>query len=310
MVTRRRSPRPLRKGDCIGIFAPAGQIQDTDSLEKGLAILHDMGFQVKFPRNLWPGKGYLADSDTNRAKEFHTMWADESVDALLALRGGFGCLRLLPLLDLELLKKKNKPLLGFSDLTLLHALLAEQCGLVSFHSPMLTNLAACTPETLAQFHASLSGKWEGLRSISSVEILRGGDTVQGPLKGGNLSSLVSLLGTPYQPNLDGAILFLEDVGEPLYKLDKMLTQLHHCSLLHQPACILLGDFSLRPEMDRLESIRFHEAIWTRILELTSTSQVPVWGNMPFGHRAHNLTLPHGSLTKADSCQGSLTFFPQ
>ena len=308
MENRNRSPRALQKGDCIGIMAPAGQIQDTALFEKGLAVLNDMGFHVKFPRSLWPGNGYLSDSDTNRAKEVHTMLADDSVDALLALRGGFGCLRLLPLLDVELLKRTNKPLLGFSDLTLLHTLLAEQCGLVSFHSPMLLNLASSTPAARAQFHASLSGKWEGLLPMHSVEILRGGDTVHGPLKGGNLSSLVSLLGTPYQPNLEGAVLFLEDIGEPLYKLDRMLTQLHHCSLLHQPSCILLGDFSLSPDMDSLESIRFHEEIWTRVLELTTTSQIPVWGNVPFGHRDHNLTLPHGSLTKADSCQASLTFF--
>ena len=310
MGNKNSSPRALQKGDCIGIVAPAGQIQDTGPLERGVAILNDMGFQVKFPRNFWPGNGYLSDTDTNRANEFHTMWADDNVDALLALRGGFGCLRLLPLLDFDALKRKNKPLLGFSDLTILHTLLAEQFGLVSFHSPMLTNLASSTSAALAQFHASLSGKWEGKLPLQSVEILRGGDRVQGPLKGGNLSSLVSLLGTPYQPNLKGAILFLEDIGEPLYKLDKMLTQLHHCALLHQPSCILLGDFSLNPEMDSLESIRFHEEIWTRVLELTATSQIPVWGNMPFGHRKHNLTLPHGSLTNADSCQASLTFFKQ
>jgi muramoyltetrapeptide carboxypeptidase len=300
-------PTSLKRGDTIGIIAPAGQIRESKALEQGVSILQEMGFEVKLPRNLWPGTGYLADTDRNRAFELHKMWADEDVSALLALRGGFGCLRLLPLLDLEELKKYQKPLIGFSDLTILHTLFYQTCGFVSFHGPVLTSLSSCSPAGLERFHASLVGKWDKPLKLQSVEILRGGDVVTGPLVGGNLSSLVSLLSTPFQPTFTDSILFLEDVGEPLYKLDRMFSQLSQAGLLTTPAAILLGDFSPSREMDSLESIRFHEEIWTRVLELTENVNIPIWGNLPIGHGSANFTLPHGSIANADSCQALLAF---
>jgi len=300
-------PKPLKRGDCIGIIAPAGQIQKTEPLDQGIAILHEMGFKVKLPRNLWPGTGYLADTDSNRAHEFHKMLADEDVSALLALRGGFGCLRLLPLLDLEEIKKHPKPVIGFSDLTILHTLLFQKCGLISFHGPVLTSLSSCTTTGLERFHASLTGKWDKPLQFKSVEILRGGDLVTGPLVGGNLSTITSILSTPLQPDFTDSILFLEDIGEPLYKLDRMFSQLSQSGLLTQASAIFLGDFSPSPEMDSLESIRFHEEIWTRVLELTVNTNMPVWGNFPIGHCSSNFTLPHGSLANADSCQAMLSF---
>ncbi len=300
-------PKPLKRGDTIAIIAPAGQIPDTKGLEQGVSILREMGFEVKLPRNLWPGTGYLADTDSNRALEMHKMLADDDVSALLALRGGFGCLRLLPLLDLKELKKHPKPVIGFSDLTILHTLLFQQCGLISFHGPVLTSLSSCSSAALERFHATLMGKWDKPLPLKSIEILRGGDSVTGPLVGGNLSSIISILSTPFQPDFRECILFLEDVGEPLYKLDKMFTQLFQAGILNEPAAILLGDFSPSQEMDSLESIRFHEEIWTRVLELTENTSIPVWGNLPIGHRSNNIILPHGSIANADSCQASLSF---
>lgn len=307
MLRHKSIPRDLRPGDCIGIIAPAGQIVKTDHLEQGIVILKEMGFEVKIPRQLWPGTGYLADTDRNRALEFHKMWADEEVSALLALRGGFGCLRLLPFLDLKELKKNKKMLIGFSDLTILHTMLQQSLDLISFHGPMLTNLSSCTRESLERFHACLTGNWNKTIHTRSLEILRGGEPVTGRLVGGNLSSLISILSTPLQPDFAGSILFLEDVGEPLYRLDRMFSQLSQCGLLQTPAAILLGDFSPSKEMDSLESIRFHEEIWTRVLELTESTKIPVWGNFPVGHGANNLTLAHGSTTTADSRTASLLF---
>lgn len=300
-------PKPLKKGDCIGIIAPAGQIQETALLEQGLIILKEMGFEVKLPRNLWPGKGYLADTDSNRVTELHKMWLDDEVSALLALRGGYGCLRLLPLLDYKELRQHPKPLIGFSDLTILQNVLHDTCGFISFHGPMLTTLPSCTPESLERFHASLTGKWDKELSSTSIEILRGGDLITGELKGGNLTSLISLFGTPFQPDFTNSILFLEDVGEPLYKLDRMFSQLSQSNILAQPSAIFLGDFAPSREMDTFESIRFHEEIWKRVLELTENTKTIVWGNFPIGHGPHNLTIPHGSLAKADSCQATLSF---
>lgn len=307
MLKHNSIPKPLKRGDCIGIIAPAGQIFETDCLEQGIAILKEMGFEVKIPRQLWPGTGYLADTDGNRALEFHKMWADDEVSALLALRGGFGCLRLLPFLDIDVLKKHQKMLIGFSDLTILHTVLQQSLDLVSFHGPMLTTLSSCTRESLEHFHACLTGNWNKKIHSQSIEVLRGGGPVTGRLIGGNLSSLMSILSTPSQPDFSDTILFLEDVGEPLYRLDRMFSQLSQCKLLQAPAAILLGDFAPSKEMDRLESIRFHEEIWTRVLELTESVNTTVWGNFPVGHGANNLTLAHGCTARADSLKASLLF---
>ncbi len=301
------SPKPLHPGDCIGIIAPAGQIVKTERLEQGIAILKEMKFEVKLPRNLWPGTGYLADTDQNRALEFHQMWADRDVHALLALRGGFGCLRLLPFLDFTELKKHQKPLIGFSDLTILHARIQQTCEAITFHGPMLTSLSSCDKKTLDHFYASITGRWKKGISCTSVEILRGGPPVTGRLIGGNLSSLISTLSTSAHPDFTDAILFLEDVGEPLYRLDRMFTQLAQCNKLQEASAIILGDFSPSFELDRLESIRFHEEIWTRILELTINTGIPIWGNFPIGHGSINLTLPHGAFATMDSNQGSVIF---
>ncbi len=249
-------PPQLRRGDRIGIVAPAGQLRNMEPLEQGGSILREMGFEVSLPRNLWPGTGYLADTDSNRALEFHKMWADPEIAALLALRGGFGCLRLLDFLDRVELEKNKKLLIGFSDITILHSALYRDSKIISLHGPMLTTLSSCNRESIERFHACLTGKWDAPIKCHQVEVLRGGDPVQGRLAGGNLSSLVSLLSTPLDVDWKNTILFLEDVGEPLYRLDRMLTQLFHCGKLDQPAGIILGDFSLTTDQDPLEKIRF------------------------------------------------------
>ncbi len=300
-------PRSLRPGDCIGIIAPAGQIHDKERLEQGVSILREMDFKVRLPGNLWPGAGYLADTDSNRALEFHRMWADPEISALLALRGGFGCLRLLDFLDRAELKKNEKLLIGFSDITILHDTLYQTNQIISLHGPMLTTLSSSSRESLERFHASLTGKWNAPIRSHQVEVLRGGDLVQGRLSGGNLSSLISMLSTPLDQEWHNTILFLEDIGEPLYRLDRMLTQLAHCGKLLQPAGIILGDFSMTMDQDPLERIRFHEEIWTRILELTATTGMPVWGNFPVGHGPDNLTLPHGADAVMDSSKALLSF---
>ncbi|MCK5071636.1 MAG: LD-carboxypeptidase [Desulfocapsa sp.] len=307
MKNKDRFPNKLQPGDCIGIIAPAGQIQDTLQLEQGIAILQEMGFEVKIPRDLWPGTGYLSDTDRNRAQEFHKMWADPEISALLSLRGGFGALRLLPFLDPEEIKKDNKLLIGFSDITILHSALYQTNDLISLHGPMLTTLSTISKESLQRFYASLTGNWDKAITERNVEVLRDGPPVQGNLIGGNLCSLLSILSTSIDNDWSDAILFIEDVGEPLYKIDRMLTQLWHCGKLNQPAGIILGDFSISDEMDSLEKIRFHEEIWKRLLELTESAGMPVWGNFPIGHGKDNITLPHGADTLMDSNNVRLSF---
>ena len=302
------APTPLTRGDTIAIIAPAGPVQDQEAFGAGLSLLQQMGYQPLFPRDLWPGTGYLADSDSKRTDELLRMWQDDEVKAVLAARGGYGCLRLLPNLDLTATRSRGKLLVGFSDLTILHNLLYAQTGRISLHGPVLTTLAQSSQEGLERFFACLAGRWsKAIEHPQGLEILRGGDPVSGPLLGGNLSSLVSLLGSPAAPDFSGSILFLEEVGESLYRIDRLLMQLLLTGVLAQVGAVILGDFLGNEAVDNIERFRFHEQIWTRVLELTAKRGIPVWGGFPLGHIPENLTLPHGAPAHLDSDAACLSF---
>jgi len=138
-------------------------------------------------------------------------------------------------------------------------------------------------------------------------VLRGNEEARGRLIGGNLSTLLTLLGTSYEPVFDRRILFLEDVGEPLYRIDRMLTQLWLAGKLQQLSGIILGDFSYIQTADTNAKTRHHEAIWNRVLQLTGDTGIPVWGGFPVGHGPENMTLPHGAESVMDSSNGKLCF---
>ncbi len=301
------APYPLQAGAVIAIIAPAGQIRDHHEFNAGIRLLTEMGFEPRFPRDLWPGTGYLADTDANRAYEFNRMWADNEVSALLAMRGGYGCLRMVAQIDLEQVRSRPKMLIGFSDITVLHNACCHQTSLISLHGPTLCSLADSNKESLERFHQCLTGNWRAPLQMPGVEVLRGTDEARGRLIGGNLSTLLTLLGTPFEPELAGRILFLEDIGEPPYRIDRMLTQLWLAGKLQNVAGIILGDFSYSKTMDTNEQIRHHEIIWNRVLQLTSHRQIPVWGGFPVGHGPANMTLPHGAEAIMDSRNGSLYF---
>lgn len=300
-------PPPLKKGDCIGIFAPAGFLEEKGPYNEGIRILRELGFRVKSPSHFWPTDDYLADNDKNRSEEFNRLWNDPDVNALLALRGGYGCLRILDRIELPLIAKKPKLLIGFSDITILNNYLTDKTGLVTMHGPVLTTLHQLNKESMARFYYSLLGKWNNEIRCRHLEILQGGDEAQGELAGGNLSSLVSLLGTPYEPDWRNKIVFLEDIHEPMYRLDRLFTQLMLAGKFEGASGIILGDFSISGHQDTIETIRHHEKIWSRVLELTGRLQIPLWGGFDVGHTPHNLTLPLGAKAIMNSRRGVLEF---
>ena len=302
-----RIPPPLKPGDTIGIVAPSGQLLDRQRFESGVKVLQDIGFKVRFPQSLWPGSGYLADSDANRAEEFNRNWADPEISAVMAVRGGYGCLRILDRIDMGLIRQIPKLFIGFSDITVLHAFLERETGLISLHGPVLTSLAGSGKPARERFHHCLLGNWHNSITWKTMEILRGGRARQGILTGGNLSSIVSLLGTPFAPLWKDKIVFLEDTNEPLYRIDRMLTQLFYAGCLKDIAGLILGDFSISNNQEPLEKLRHHETIWQRTLELTDQIDVPVWGGFPAGHCSDNLTLPIGARAVMDSDTGTLRF---
>lgn len=299
-------PPPLQRGDTIAIIAPAGQIIDQQRFEQGVAILAEMGFKTKFPRDMWPGTGYFADTDSNRVDEFHKAFADPDVQGVMSARGGYGCLRLLESADFLTIRNNPKMLLGFSDISVLlnHAV---QAGMLCFHGPVVTSLCDCTKNALERMYHCLTGNWQRAIAPASLEILRGGDQVSGKLIGGNLSTMMTLLATPHDISWRDSILVLEDVGEPIYKLDRMLTQLSLSGKLTEPAGIILGDFTLAGGQEILQKIRYTEYVWERVLRLTSRAGTPVWGNFPAGHCPENLTLPMGATAVMDCASGELQF---
>ena len=307
MRDRAIAPPPLQRGDVIGIIAPAGQISDQRRFDKGVAILAEMGFEPRFPREMWPGTGYLADSDLHRARELHETFADSTVKGIMAARGGYGCLRTLGHLNLQTLRQDPKTLIGFSDITLLLNQAACRGNLITFHGPVVTSLCDASQETIERLYNCLTGNWRRSITPKCLEILRGEHQAEGRLIGGNLCSILTFLGTPYDFDWHNCIVLLEDIGEPLYRVDRMLTQLALAGKLSRSSGIIIGDFTLNSDQSALEKMRYAEFIWRRVLELTEGTGIPVWSNFPSGHGQENLTLPIGAHVVMNSNRGELCF---
>jgi muramoyltetrapeptide carboxypeptidase len=292
-------PPRLRPGATIGLVTPSGSVHDLETVRQGIAILEEAGFRVKVPAEL-EKSGYLAGSDAARARQLTEAWRDPEVHAVLAVRGGYGAMRLLPHLEPAAFAASPKILAGFSDITILLNEIRRRTGLVTYHTPVLTTLARSDPASRQSFLATLTGPPKAI-TPPDLHILAGG-RCRGPLIGGNLTSLSHLLGTPYEPDWQDAILFLEDTGEPPYKIDRMLTQLQAAGRLRQLGGLILGTFS--EEDDREE--KWAELAGQRAQELTG-GQIPLWGNFPVGHGARNLSLPVGMTAVMDSNKGRLEF---
>ncbi len=302
-------PLPLKKGDTIGIIAPAGQLHDATRFLRGVGILQEMGFQVKFPRGLWPGKEYLADTDDNRGAEFNRLIKDTGIKALMAMRGGYGCLRMLDKIDISLIASNPKIIIGFSDVTILQNYLYEKTGLVSLHGPVVNSLSETNKNALARLHHSLTHMRSSSIDSPEINVVCKGSTVTAPLIGGNLASLVTLLGTRYDFSWENKIVFLEDVNEPFYKIDRMLTQLKLAGKLDRISGLIMGDFSNSINWNENEKLRFNEMLWTRVLELCpGHREVPIWGNFPSGHFSGNFAFPLGATAVMESEKIRL-FFP-
>jgi muramoyltetrapeptide carboxypeptidase len=288
------SPSPLKKGDCLGIFAPAGQLQNVARFVQGVRVLEKMGFRVKYPPELWPGLDYLADSDENRGEEFNRLVQDREVRGIIAMRGGYGCLRMLDTIDIALVAGNPKFLVGFSDITILQNYLYAQVGLVSLHGPVVTSLGEATEEARTSLSYCLTHTKACSIGPGHIEVLRDGPKVSAPLIGGNLASMVSLLGTRYDFSWDDKIVFLEDTNEPAYKIDRMFTQLKLAGKLNKIAGLILGNFSTSIGTGEIAAKKYRQSIQDRVLELCSDHVLPIWGHFPSGHYPGSLTFALGA----------------
>lgn len=285
------SPRPLRPGDLVAIAASSGAFSE-ERLRRGVAALEARGYRV---RRYLPERAfrYFAGTDDERLASVEAAFADPDVRAVFAARGGYGATRLLDRLDWARLAASGKPLIGFSDLTAFHLCLFER-GARSVHGPVVTRLGEEPPDSLDRlFHI--------LESEAPAHPLAGRTLVEGEaegrLVGGCLSLIVSLVGTPHLPSLDGCILFLEEVGEAPYRVDRLLTQLLGAGALDRIAGLVLGDLT-DCEGPNLRGTEVAE-------EILSGLGKPMLGRLPFGHGARNLALPHG--VRARIAAGQLHF---
>ncbi|WP_077038068.1 LD-carboxypeptidase [Pelomonas sp. KK5] len=239
---------PLKPGATLGIVAPAGPPKP-GQLERVPALIEAQGFRAKvFPGCAGPAHlDYLAASDEQRLADLHAAFADPEVDALLCLRGGYGCHRLLHRLDTALIRRHPKLLIGYSDITALHGVL-DTLGLPALHAPMPTSdllhpLAGPDTETLFGLLKSGIGRGDLIAPASEPHELSRGDSAEGRLIGGNLAVFAALAGTPWLPDARGTLLFLEDIGEEPYRIDRMLAQLRLAGVLDAAAGFLVGSFS-------------------------------------------------------------------
>ncbi len=298
-------PKALRAGDAIAVVAPASGVRDEAALQRGLERFAAWGFRPELlaharERLDWPEGGALAATDAQRLHDLQAAIADPRYRAIVAVRGGYGVTRLLADLDLQPLLRDPKPILGYSDLTALLAAAQQSIGLVGLHGPMLATTAAMDAgEAGWELQRALlteTTRPAALPPAADARGLRAG-TAEGPLVGGNLSLVQSLLGTPWSiANASaGALLFFEDIGEAPYRVDRMLTQLLHAGVLQRAAGVLLGDFhqhdtplaSLQPAMLAV----FEE----RLARLS----IPVAYGFPIGHRPGAWTLPVGARARLE-----------
>jgi len=282
-------PKKLKKGDTVGIVAPAGPV-DLELLEKGLQVIRSMKLEPVLGKHVLSKRGYLAGKDEDRADDLMSMFANQDVKAILCARGGYGVNRLLPLLKPNIIRKNPKIVVGASDITLLLLYLAQKCSLVAFHGPMVGgNFGQYgMKKTKKQFHDLLTGRGEGKTLVSAqANVLRPG-VGKGEITGGCLTLLCRSLGTPYEVQTRNKILLIEDVNEAPYRIDGMLWQLKAAGKFKDVKGIVLGEMVNCHPKKSGNGTRAHY-----YHEMFDGLSIPIVTNFPIGHGKEMWTLPFG-----------------
>jgi muramoyltetrapeptide carboxypeptidase len=262
-----------------------------------------MGWQVTVAEHVLARYSYFAATDADRIADFNAALTDDAVDAIWCLRGGYGAMRILPHLDYEALRRHPKPVMGYSDVSALHAAVGRACGIVSYHCPNARS--ALTPFARDSFERAL------LRGVDSCGAARGAHTIRGGrargrLAGGNLSLVSALVGTPYFPDLDGTILVIEDVNEPLYRIDRMLTQLSLAGQLSGVTGIAFGYCTGCDADESPDDTRESRNLDTVLAELADALRVPCISGIPMGHVPDQWTIPLGAVAVLDADSQTLS----
>ena len=309
-------PKRLQKGDTIGLISPGSYISD-EGLQKAVTNLEDFGFKVALSKNIRALRGYNAGTDQERLHDLHSMFLDAKIAGIWCARGGYGCGRLLPFIAYPLIKKHPKVLVGFSDITALLQAINKKTGLVGFHGPVASSdftdytkeyLTKILVEPQKRLTIPISKQNEELGKTDKIyqsSVIREGRAT-GKIIGGNLSLLAPLAGTKYQPDIKGKLLFIEEIGESPYRIDRMLTQLRQSYLLREAAGIILGVFKGCEAEEGSRSLSLLETLKDRLFDLN----IPVLYGASFGHIADNLTFPIGVKATLDTWEKTITLLEE
>ena len=292
-ITRMRFPPLLTAGARVALLSPAGPIRDDAELERAKANVRRFGWEPVVAQNARAGDGYLAGSDEQRARDLNDAIVDKAIDAIWCLRGGYGAMRILETIDYQTLARQPKALIGYSDVTALHAAFGRLANLVTFHGP--TARQNLPPFSAASLKCALvTGENPCGEMPKATTVVSG--RARGTLVGGNLALLTALVGTPYAPDYSGAIVVIEDVNEAHYRIDRMLTHLRLAGAFASCAGIVFGRFTDIPK-------EFGDDVWTlpRVLaDAAKHAGVPCVAGAPFGHTDEQWTLPIGAKADLDA----------
>ncbi len=294
-------PKRLVEGNTVGLISPATPVSDPDLLQKAEQTIRHFGWKVKWGRSVGRKAGYFGSSVEDRLADLHAMFEDPEVDAVFAIRGGYGASHLLDGIDYDLIRRHPKVFVGYSDITALHLAIHQQTGLVTFHSPVpLSPLTGYSQKSFRQAitEARPLGRQtnppesSSLRPLHPTRVVRPGQAT-GPLVGGNLTLISTLMGTPYEIETRDAILFLEDVGEEPYRIDRMLTQLRLAGKLEQAAGIVFGECVDCGPSDFRPFVSAGFSLGEVIDAILGPLRIPVLFGLTIGHTADQMTLPMG-----------------
>lgn len=306
-------PGVLRPGDTVGLITPATYVSDPDQLALAARTMKYFNLGMKMGKNVGKRLGYLGGTDQERLDDLHAMFRDPEVKAVFAIRGGYGSEHLLDRIDYNLIRKTPKIFIGYSDITAMHLAIQRHAGLVTFHGPVVISEFTAFTQTWfrrALFETTPLGAVtnppvsNALRPEHTLRVIRPGKA-RGRLVGGNLTLVSTTLGTPYEIETRGRILFLEDVDEQPYGIDRMLTQLRLAGKLHAAAGIIFGEcHECRPS-------EFHPSFESTLSlgevldDILGKLDIPVLSGLTIGHTGDQLTLPLGAMATLDADKGEL-----
>ncbi|MBF2064674.1 MAG: LD-carboxypeptidase [Calothrix sp. C42_A2020_038] len=293
-------PPRIRVGDTIGLVAPASVIEQSD-IDYARKALTDLGLKVKLGKHILERYGYLAGKDTERAFDINEMFTDKSVQAILAMRGGWGCNRILPLLNYTRIRNNPKILIGYSDITSLLLAIGARSRIVTFHSLVATS--SWNEFTLSYLRPILFDGvtmiMQNLTTEVGIEVITPGKA-KGKLVGGNLSVLCAMIGSPYLPSWNRRILFVEDIGEDVYRVDRMLTQLKNAGILYQISGFIFGQCT-NCKPGEAPTFVLAQVLRDHIQPLG----IPAWYGSMIGHIRNKFTVPLGIDVEIDASAGTI-----